>query len=723
MAFRYPTSRCRSLPELEDRVRELVRQLEPVVLENRIVETTETAIAHGLGEVPGWVGWDPPHCVSIVRQTRAPDHRNIYLRAVKRCVINVRVLRVSPLLPGQMPNGGFTLPDWDPGGADNDHLVKAKNDDATTVGGLHEKTIDSPTVTRTVVTSGGVERVQFTANASAPGTQPDPTETSSYLYPARIDDPLDMGSVHCVFGLETCGYDTFADEWTQSGDTFTHTPLGGLPDTWFDGINPYEWDDDGYSTLVGKLVITPPTSELVAADKVDAGVFEILDTGMHYDNYGTASATLVYTHAKLRRVDTLNASADFVQGMTYYVEYGDNYAGNYATLQNASVVLDTTEQEWTFSTSAPSWSQSFELLSAAELVTRGASTATLDLGVTAAVGDGTVVMEGDDGETLFHMVSVPPAALPPGKVTFYLEGVLISGDKGDGVSNKITAHLYDDDGVGGLTEVVSATSQHIDWSTNGHQTARDITFQGQCTYSWPPGALDAGHTLSARYEFATDSTTDVAITFSYNSATRGTKVKVPWENSVFSGTNIHGELSGRDESDQHPLSAVNHHIVYATDDWTDGSWGNVPGLSVDVEGEDADGLEHTYLVEAVCYVQLGGEGCKMNIAGSAISTWAQIEHSFSELLLDPAYGQLPSTPVVSGTSQGILMYQRGTGGAVTVTASSVGCTTSDTIVWRMRGLVRVATGGTITVAADCEPIDYHASYVLEKSWLEVKRFL
>jgi len=141
MGLRYPTSRCKSLPELEDRVRELVRQLEPVVLENRVIETTETIVAHGLGEVPGWIGWDPPHCVAIIRQTRAADHRNIYLQATNRCVINVRVLRAGPLLAGQMPNGGFTLPDWFPGVTDHRQLTH-KNDRVEGVGQHNDDTID-----------------------------------------------------------------------------------------------------------------------------------------------------------------------------------------------------------------------------------------------------------------------------------------------------------------------------------------------------------------------------------------------------------------------------------------------------------------------------------------------------------------------------------------------------------------------------------------------------
>ena len=135
MTLRWPTSRSRTLAELEDRIGELVGQLEPVVLTNCVVGTTETAFAHGLGEVPGWVGWDPPHCIAIVKQTRAPTKTCIYLQATVQCVVNIRMLRAGPLTGGGMANGGYHLPDWDPAGtALGDHKVSVDATDEAAVG-------------------------------------------------------------------------------------------------------------------------------------------------------------------------------------------------------------------------------------------------------------------------------------------------------------------------------------------------------------------------------------------------------------------------------------------------------------------------------------------------------------------------------------------------------------------------------------------------------------
>lgn len=57
---------------------------------------------------------------------------------------------------------------WKVHKAADDHLVKARNADATTVGGLMEKTADSPTVTRELTTESGVEKVRFNATPAVP---------------------------------------------------------------------------------------------------------------------------------------------------------------------------------------------------------------------------------------------------------------------------------------------------------------------------------------------------------------------------------------------------------------------------------------------------------------------------------------------------------------------------------------------------------------------------
>jgi len=614
--------------------------------------------------------------------------------------------------------------------APDDHLVKASNADTTTVGGLVEKTVASGGTVLTEVTSAGTKKLQIysqpapavpvvsttlpkplgTAAIGSEGKwadgahvhpQPDPEIESSYLYPAKVPDPLNKGNVRCVFGVDGGGgggaYGAFIMGWTQDGDTFTRddvTPL--LSATHFDGEEPQVYDDDGYSVLTGALVCLPPSADLLAADKVDWGVYEILDIGRHFEG-----ATPVDTHAVFRRVGTLNASADFVQGMTYYIEAGTNFGGQYATLQSASVVLDTTEQNWTFSASAPTWNDAYELLSSAEITTRGASSATLDLA--AAATNGTATMVAGEGLDHFNTVAPLPAALPAGKVDFYLKDVILSGSKGDGVANVITCRIFDDDGATPV-EILSATTQHIDWSTLYSQSARDLTCQGtlNADYTWTPG-----HTLRLEYDFTTDSTTEVSCSFTYNSVDRYTKVGVTWANSVIGGTSYHPDLTGRELADQHPLSSVNHQIAYTDADWDSDTWANVPGLSVDVEAG------FSYLVKAFLFIQLGGEGCDINLDGTCTASSCLISHRVADAISAAVWPY----PAFVGQDSRLLRSALGSAGAATYNIYGG----SGLAVGEIDAIVHVSASGALTVAADCEPTDYHASYILENSWMEVKK--
>lgn len=313
--FRFPVSIPKTLGELFERIRELLPQLEARVLPNRLIGTTETKIAHGLKSTPVFVVPSHPHCIAVVKETRRPDQEFIYLKATNPCVVNVWTLAVGELGRSLVPDGGYKLPDWDPSGdalgdhkfsidatdeaADgfdyaetklvgsstvtltkttgthgkaiqftaanqDDHLVKARNADATTVGGLMEKTGPSDTITPELYTDPitGTERVRF--NAAAP--TPTPGE-GSWLYTGSIQetnllDPvkafvkslqgmggLDPGqaelwdvlesgdyqhkAVGQLYGLAPDGTETFAlslgqrvwlTVWTESGGTYR----GGL---------------------------------------------------------------------------------------------------------------------------------------------------------------------------------------------------------------------------------------------------------------------------------------------------------------------------------------------------------------------------------------------------------------------------------------------------------------------------------------------------------------
>jgi hypothetical protein len=93
MAFRFSLQPPKTLLELFERIRELLPQLEPRVLENVQVNTTTTTIAHGLPYVPKIPRAPLPNCLAIVCQARPADSTYIYLRASNKCVVNVELTR------------------------------------------------------------------------------------------------------------------------------------------------------------------------------------------------------------------------------------------------------------------------------------------------------------------------------------------------------------------------------------------------------------------------------------------------------------------------------------------------------------------------------------------------------------------------------------------------------------------------------------------------------
>lgn len=54
------------------------------------VAKTPTAIAHGLGVVPTWVGWSPRADARVWRSAD-PDDRFIYLTASDACTVDIEV--------------------------------------------------------------------------------------------------------------------------------------------------------------------------------------------------------------------------------------------------------------------------------------------------------------------------------------------------------------------------------------------------------------------------------------------------------------------------------------------------------------------------------------------------------------------------------------------------------------------------------------------------------
>jgi len=391
---------------------------------------------------------------------------------------------------------------------------------------------------------------------------PPTSDTGSSLYTALVPDPLNRGEVVCVFGLEGCGgYLPFVG-WTEIiPGVMQRDATGPLTYAWFDGVDPDTHNASGTSSFLNSLVILPPSSELGTADKKAHGVWRVKDVGGHYEG-----AVYVATHARLERDLNYNTDGDFVQYMTFLVARGSNFGGQYATLQDATVDLGTTEQNWTFS-GTHSWADSYELLSAAELVTRGASTTATDMSATAT--NETVAMS-----PVFSTPLGSPAiaVFPAGKNDFHLQDVILSGDAGDGV-NTIRVSLYAWDRVEALgTLLCQATTEPIDWSSLYSQSSRDLVCQGTLDedYAFPP---DYG--LQLIFEFITTSTTPVSVSFTYNSSLRGTHVVTTFDVPGF-GTTDHRLLTNKNDR----VGGVGQHEDTTVDlSGFDGFTGNLTGVS------------------------------------------------------------------------------------------------------------------------------------------------
>jgi len=208
---------------------------------------------------------------------------------------------------------------------DIDGKVIARNADATTRGGLIEKTINSPTIERTLtVDADGVEVVAFNTIAQA-----DPISFESTLYAAHLDDPQWFGNVKCVFGIQGCIQALFSGSWTELRPGAWRfdfgTNLSGS--TWFDNV----------AVAVGDLVFAWCPA-LVEEDWPRTGIYVVRAIGS--DSTGE--------RAVLERVDWADAAQDFANGMVVRISEGSALLqGKYFRLTTTGpIVLETTPLYW-----------------------------------------------------------------------------------------------------------------------------------------------------------------------------------------------------------------------------------------------------------------------------------------------------------------------------------------------------------------------------------------
>lgn len=494
----------------------------------------------------------------------------------------------------------------------DDHLVKARTLDATSVGGLKEKTAGDDGITCTVKTdSDGVERLHI-------GYEHPPDNSAAVatrLYTARVPDPRNHGFFTCCYlGPHFTGGNTpmLAGWNVLSPGVYEYPTPGPIPPEWLDGIDVRFYDSNGISTMVGKTVLAyyeGDTSLLGDEEKLQQ-LFVIEDAGT-YKYHDPADPLGVMrvgsSKARLRRVTDYSLSSQWVQYMTFQCQAGTRYGTDFFTLDNASVTLGTTAIEWAH-TEGPTfdWNDTYELLTGPQLSSRGASTAIEVFDWSFASGDAAAPK---GFETILGTPGV--SVLPAGPYLFDIEQIWLDAVP-SGTTTTLRVQLLADNGV---TAPVLLTAESPPLGT----TPGPLSF----------GYDDAGHTIGNTdrlvllYWLHTDSVTPVRVHLRYNSPTRGTRVTLPFEMAISGAADgDHNHLSNRGIRGQHPTLAVDPApqafitisagvmpaVAY-------GSWANVTAASANLDAMDASGFPD-YGEREVYF----GVGCKLRSDQSTTGT-------------------------------------------------------------------------------------------------------
>lgn len=573
MPFRFPTSIPKTLTEMWERLREFVRQLEPVILKNVAIGTTETAVAHGLGERPAWFGWDPPHCIAIVRQTRDPDQKCVYLRATNPCVIDLKFVRGGPF---KASNGRHDLADWDPAGSalgDHKFSTDATDEAANGAGYALAKLSSTGNVKPTLDTSGGQRRTQFNVTL--------PTVPSASDY-----DPKPLGVADPGVGVLWSRWDHVhpASDPVADGaylfpcyipDPYLHTPCRGLLPhggplgfglVWelIDGIST--WRKTGapgqlyISPAVGGTLIPSVDGDILLAwapvpysdENKFYWLYEVVDCGYHLVQApGAPEGTMmgVSTDPVIRRAMTANTSATVRNGATVQVVgAGVEFEGEYFTIDTADpIVVDTTPLSISHSSSYTSRATQ-RALTPAQVVSEGASADEYpaNTGVTSAT---------PAGIAMFYTPTLPgtpgAASIPAGPWTVTAKDAAATGGDAGATSvlkacfGVVPAAWVFDDGL--PTPFLTAISPPLS------STPTTVTFQAVLA---APVTISPTDRFVWWWEAATTSATAVTVSFTWQDAGRVTRVATTMQFPTSSGTNWHPDMLGRNSPDQHPYSAL-----------------------------------------------------------------------------------------------------------------------------------------------------------------------
>ncbi len=179
-----------------------------------------------------------------------------------------------------------------------------------------------------------------------PVSPPPSLGDSTMLYPSRVVTSLYKGQAVCVFrAFAACGPALFPG-WTEiSPGVMQKNEMGPLTSVVFDGVNPDPYNPNG-SPLIGKTVFAFGGAGIPPADRRFQGPWVVDDVGARIVNPDTPLEHPEDTYARMHRHPDFDESSNFVEGMFFQAQTGDDYGGDYFMLTSAAVTLGVTEMEW-----------------------------------------------------------------------------------------------------------------------------------------------------------------------------------------------------------------------------------------------------------------------------------------------------------------------------------------------------------------------------------------
>jgi len=645
---------------------------------------------------------------------------------------------------------GPTLP------APDDHLVKASDSDATAPGSLYAKTKGTNGITLSVITEGGVQKLQITGPTIPAGVtlstaipEPDgvgsagnttsgraaaeghvhPSTTKSTLFTGYVQS-LNRGILHCCYtGYHTCTPYLFSG-WTYNALTATWTKdvAGPLTAEWFDGVDPEPYSH--VSPLVGKTVMAYVAG--LTDDLPYTGPYIVENIGCEW-NLVEGEWVQTDTHAQLRRDPDFLVAADFVKGMAFEIFNGTVYGGKTVKLDtDQPITLGTTPLSWVVVDSAPPRSTK-GLYTLEQLPSVSQETVSLSASITDASGNANLYNDVFDSLDFVTLTGTPclltiPAGILEGQVTANIDTA------GDG-ETVLTLKLSKKTPGGLQTQLYSFDTAPL---TPGPYVLTTIS------ESIPAKTITPEDSLVLDITARTTSTTAVRVTIIVSDADHSCRVSIPVtsasltgdhryllnKNSRSAGVGQHediaidlsdnelftGLLAGKTTLDAamdvlDGLVINPPDIIVLEDDWGaggDGTFSLIPGFEFNVVAG------RKYFLDVSLFALLGAEGWSVYVGGTAVGG-CTLTHDEQDV-------------VSLAMGRGIPNHRHKTVLVTDLTSASALATAytdseSGVVNRRISGVIRISVGGsgTISILANTSPINYHSTVVLADSWARLRQ--